>query len=506
MAKRKTSTPTPFPLLPWYDISKGGGCIKTVIYLDVLLLTNFVLGALFLLAAGLVSGQRCSGGRALCGAAVAAASSLALLVPTAPWSVGLLYKGGTGALAVAAAYGWPGWRAFVRLLAWFWLLNLMLTGAVLLPGGRMEVNNLSVYLPLSPEVLLVSAGCVYGGLTLALRLRGGAGTLCGRGSPAAACLTYLFKRNVFRERHPAPAGAGGAARPLRYSGGALPAACRPGAGAALDGSGTAADTAWPVCRLLRYAAPAPGLDAAGGVGCDGGIMMLQILKLLFDRLWAALACPGGVHYVSGAQSLPPPLTPEEEKQLLARMMAGDAAARDELITHNLRLVVYLAKKYESSGVPQEDMISIGTIGLIKAVNTFTPERNIKLATYASRCIGNEILMYLRKSSNRRQEASIDEPLNIDGDGNELLLSDVLGSDENQVGLRLEQDAERATLRRSVERLNPRERQIMELRFGLVDGVERTQKEAADAIGISQSYISRLEKRIIRDLRKQLEET
>ena len=172
------STPTPFPFLPWYDISKGGGCIKTVIYLDVLLLTNFVLGALFLLAAGLVSGQRCSGGRALCGAAVAAASSLALLAPTAPWSVGLLYKGGTGALAVAAAYGWPGWRAFVRLLAWFWLLNLMLTGAVLLPGVRMEVNNLSVYLPLSPEVLLVSAGCVYGGLTLALHLLGDGKKAC----------------------------------------------------------------------------------------------------------------------------------------------------------------------------------------------------------------------------------------------------------------------------------------------------------------------------------------
>ena len=178
LAKRKTSTPTPFPLLPWYDISKGGGCIKTVIYLDVLLLTNFVLGALFLLAAGLVSGQRCSGGRALCGAAVAAASSLALLAPTAPWSVGLLYKGGTGALAVAAAYGWPGWRAFARLLAWFWLLNLMLTGAVLLPGARMEVNNLSVYLPLSPEVLLVSAGCVYGGLTLALHLLGDGKKAC----------------------------------------------------------------------------------------------------------------------------------------------------------------------------------------------------------------------------------------------------------------------------------------------------------------------------------------
>ena len=233
--------------------------------------------------------------------------------------------------------------------------------------------------------------------------------------------------------------------------------------------------------------------------------MLQQIQTFLLRLWRALAYPGGVHYIAGAPSLPPPLTPEEEKQLLAQMQAGDAAARDALITHNLRLVVYLAKKYENTGVPAEDMISIGTIGLIKAVNTFTPERNIKLATYASRCIGNEILMYLRKSSNRRQEASIDEPLNIDGDGNELLLSDVLSSDENQVGQRLEQDAERATLRRSVERLTPRERQIMELRFGLVDGVERTQKEAADAIGISQSYISRLEKRIIQELRKRLEE-
>ena len=224
------------------------------------------------------------------------------------------------------------------------------------------------------------------------------------------------------------------------------------------------------------------------------------LKLLLARLGRR----GTVHYIAGTPSLPPPLTAEQEKLLLDRMGAGDRTARDDLITHNLRLVVYLSKKFETSGVPSEDIISIGTIGLIKAVNTFTPERKIKLATYASRCIGNEILMYLRKTSNRRQEASIDEPLNVDSDGNELLLSDVLGSDENQVGLRLEQDAERSTLRQSVNRLPPRERQIMELRFGLVDGVERTQKEVADAIGISQSYISRLEKRIIRDLRRQLE--
>ena len=232
--------------------------------------------------------------------------------------------------------------------------------------------------------------------------------------------------------------------------------------------------------------------------------MFHVLHRFWRWLLARLGYCGGAHFLAGAPSLPPPLTPVEEKALLARMADGDPAARDALITHNLRLVVYLAKKYEGSGVPAEDMISIGTIGLIKAVNTFTPERSIKLATYASRCIGNEILMYLRKSSNRRQEASIDEPLNVDGDGNELLLSDILGSDENQISQRLEQDAERAVLRRAVDSLSPRERQIMELRFGLADGIERTQKEAADALGISQSYISRLEKRIIHTLKVQLE--
>ena len=206
-------------------------------------------------------------------------------------------------------------------------------------------------------------------------------------------------------------------------------------------------------------------------------------------------------YINGAETLPPPLGTAEETRLLRE---GGQENRNKLIVHNLRLVVYIARKFDSAAVNIEDLISIGTIGLIKAVNTFRPDKNIKLATYASRCIENEILMYLRKNASQKNEVSIDEPLNIDWDGNELLLSDVLGSDENQVGLRLEQDAERATLRRSVERLNPRERQIMELRFGLADGVERTQKEAADALGISQSYISRLEKRIIHTLKARLE--
>ena len=214
---------------------------------------------------------------------------------------------------------------------------------------------------------------------------------------------------------------------------------------------------------------------------------------------------GDVHYIGGAEVLPPPLPSEQENQVIGDLGTEyEDEAKAILIEHNLRLVVYIAKKFDNTGVGVEDLISIGTIGLIKAVNTFTPARNIKLATYASRCIGNEILMYLRKTSNRRQEASLDEPLNVDGDGNELLLSDILGSDENMVGQQLEQDAERAGLRRAVSSLSARERRIMELRFGLTDGVERTQKEAADALGISQSYISRLEKRIIQTLKLQLE--
>lgn len=211
-----------------------------------------------------------------------------------------------------------------------------------------------------------------------------------------------------------------------------------------------------------------------------------------------------VFYVNGADTLPPPLTRQEEDEVFARLSDNDVAARNVLITHNLRLVVYIAKKFESSGIGIEDLISIGTIGLIKAVNTFCPNKNIKLATYASRCIENEILMFLRKSSQYRNELSIDEPLNVDYDGNELLLSDVLGTDEDVVNKGIENEAEREILRNAVAELGEREREIMEMRFGLKDGREKTQKEVADLIGISQSYISRLEKKIIRKLRVKIE--
>ena len=211
-----------------------------------------------------------------------------------------------------------------------------------------------------------------------------------------------------------------------------------------------------------------------------------------------------LHYINGPETLPPPLTPAEEADLMARYDTDNQTVKEELITHNLRLVVYIARKFDAAGAGVEDLISIGTIGLIKAVNTFCPDRKIKLATYASRCIENEILMYLRKTTALKTEISIDEPLNIDWDGNELLLSDVLGSDGDEVGKGVELEDERNLLHRMVGRLNARERQIMQMRFGMDGYREYTQKEVADCLGISQSYISRLEKRIIGRLKKDIE--
>ncbi len=215
-------------------------------------------------------------------------------------------------------------------------------------------------------------------------------------------------------------------------------------------------------------------------------------------------CKEDLHYINGAQSLPEPLNKEEEEALLARLRAGESAVREDLIIHNLRLVVYIAKKFESSGVNIEDLISIGTIGLIKAVNTFRPEKNIKLATYASRCIENEILMFLRKTVSHKADVSIDEPLNVDWDGNELLLSDILGSAADEIHEGIEYDDEKQMLIQSIQKLPQRERTIMCLRFGIGGGREYTQKEVAELLGISQSYISRLEKRILERLRKDME--
>ncbi len=225
----------------------------------------------------------------------------------------------------------------------------------------------------------------------------------------------------------------------------------------------------------------------------------------FSAIRDMLSGSGGIYYINGPETLPPPLKGHQEAEVLKRIENGDTTAREMLITHNLRLVVYIAKKFESPAVSVEDLISIGTIGLIKAVNTFCPSRNIKLATYASRCIENEILMYLRKTAQQKNEISIDEPLNVDYDGNELLISDILGSDNDVVNARIEQESEQLQLMRAVNRLSERELSIMEMRFGLNGKKPHTQKQVADLLGISQSYISRLEKKIISRLKNDMEE-
>lgn len=231
---------------------------------------------------------------------------------------------------------------------------------------------------------------------------------------------------------------------------------------------------------------------------------MNIFTKLLQKLLKQFANQSRIDYINGSDTLPPPLKPNEELEVFDKLKTDPKYAKEKLITHNLRLVVYISKKFESTGIGIEDLISIGTIGLIKAVNTFNPEKNIKLATYASRCIENEILMYLRKTAQQRNEVSIDEPLNIDWDGNELLLSDVLGTDGEEVGQRLEYETEKQLLVEAVNALKGREKLIMQLRFGLLDGKEMTQKEVADVVGISQSYISRLEKRILKQLRRDLE--
>lgn len=236
--------------------------------------------------------------------------------------------------------------------------------------------------------------------------------------------------------------------------------------------------------------------------------LLELLKNSINTIYAKYIKDNEIEnmpifYIGGSQTLPPPLTPEEEKQQLEKLANGDESVRKLLVERNLRLVVYIAKKFENTGIGIEDLISIGTIGLMKAINTYDTLKNIKLATYASRCIENEILMYLRRSNKIKGEISIDEPLNQDGDGNELLLSDILGTDPDSTSRRLEDEVDKTLLRASIEKLSAREKNIMELRFGFITGKEKTQKEVADMLGISQSYISRLEKKIINKMRKEI---
>lgn len=229
------------------------------------------------------------------------------------------------------------------------------------------------------------------------------------------------------------------------------------------------------------------------------------LRLRFRLIDWGLIARRGIFYIGGSDTLPPPLERAEEAELIARMDAGDESVRRTLIEHNLRLVAYIARRFENTGINIEDLISIGTIGLIKAINTYNPEKNIKLATYASRCIENEILMYLRRNNKVRMEVSIDEPLNVDWDGNELLLSDILGTDEDIIYKDMENEAEQKMLKKALSKLSDREKLIISLRFGLNNREEEamTQKEVADLLGISQSYISRLEKKIMKRLKKEM---
>ncbi len=230
---------------------------------------------------------------------------------------------------------------------------------------------------------------------------------------------------------------------------------------------------------------------------------MKILSIIKEALSRLLKRKNGVFYINGPETLPPPLSHEEEADIISRLQT-EPSLRAVLVERNLRLVVYIAKKFENTGTGIEDLISIGAIGLIKAINTFNAEKNIKLATYASRCIENEILMYIRKTSRTRLEMSIDEPLNTDWDGNELLLSDVLGGDEDTVYRNMESDEDKKTIEEALNKLSEREQTIIRLRFGMNGGDELTQKEVADLLGISQSYISRLEKKIISRLRKEIE--
>ena len=504
------------------------------IYLDVLLLQSLYVNYFLLRAAAKLTHTPL--GWLRCGLAAAGSSlfSLLILLPPLPVLLQLLLKLLAAAAAVVLAFGLHR-ESFFRQCGCFFLCNFLLAGLILAvdsltPRGFAAWGNSCCYLNFSLFQLVLFTAAAYSLLHICTLLR--------RRHRHTDDRFQVFFRLGSRQLVLDGLADTGNNLTDTFSGTPVIVCSAAALAPLLDGTPPeqlkgyrlipcATITAQGLLPLFRpdevlyHRKKPPG-------GCHGrhrrnaterhlsptttrmkGVLFMQPIlrkfRLLLSQLRGKFSPLCRVDYINGSDTFPPPLSKEEEQAVFARLHQGDTAARETLIVHNLRLVVYIAKKFESSGLGLEDLISIGTIGLIKAVETFCPDKKIKLATYASRCIENEILMVLRKNAQLRGEISIDEPLSSDWDGNELLLSDILGTDEDIVSRDIENEAEREMLLAAVSELGEREQEIMQMRFGLCGKKERTQKEVAEAIGISQSYISRLEKKIIRKLRKKLEE-
>ena len=523
----------------------------TVIYLDELFLLNFVVDYLLLLAAGRLSGEVLRRGWLALGAAIGAAYAAAAVLPGMGFLLHPLCKLGVAVLALLAGYGKS--RRLLRVSLVFFAVSAAFGGGVfalqLLGGRGLTLQNGIFYSAMDLRLILLSAAGCYVLITLLFQRTARHSGLRRELVPAVltlegrrVALTALVDTGntltdpatgrpvmvaegekvgaLFPDgQAPDPGGGPGAAGPPGLAGTVPPAALPGGGGGVRHAAGPAPGRGVGGDGGLRQAAagtvPHPPhrrgrLSRAdwyinrrcGRMAMNGWRLRLFVgVERLLARL--GLKLPGKIMYIGGSDTLPPPLSRDEEAELIARLDGGDEGVKSQLIERNLRLVVYIARRFENTGVGIEDLISIGTIGLIKAINTYQPAKNIKLATYASRCIENEILMHLRKTANLKSEVSFDEPLNTDWDGNELLLSDILGTESDLVMKPIEADVDRQLLSDALEKLEDREREIITLRFGLDGRPERTQKEVADRLGISQSYISRLEKRIISRLKREI---
>ena len=467
-----------------------------VIYIESVFAFNVLVDYLLLFGAARVAGRTVARRRLLLGAAVGGIYAAVQLF--LPKSVVLLLLG----LALMGAAAYRGSGRAVKLTLLFFLASCGLAGVVMLLGqslgsmARLARGVVTADLPWG--VFLIAAGTSY--LLLSVVFRCGAA----RTGSETADVVIAYRGKTARVRL------------LRDTGNTLcdpvtglgvPVIDRHALGDLISEEETATLPHIAYCSVGN-AATAVHMRDCGAKDAKRGRSMESLLKTLWRRLrfylidWGLIA-RRGIFYIGGSDTLPPPLEREKEAELIARMDEGDESVRGTLIEHNLRLVAYIARRFENTGINIEDLISIGTIGLIKAVNTYRSDKNIKLATYASRCIENEILMHLRKTAPQKSEVSFDEPLNTDWDGNELLLSDILGTDEDLVLKPIEDDVDRQLLMDAVDKLTARERTIITLRFGLGGREEKTQKEVADLMGISQSYISRLEKRIIVRLKKEI---